>query len=313
MKPHPRYDLAAIGETMVSLVSYDDPTRFHGVMAGAESNVAAGMVGLGCRTQWVSRLGDDPFADVIVASLEAAGVDLAVVRDAGHPTGLMTKHLSGSERVTGYYRRQSAARLLSASDLERMSPADWIHVTGITPALSESAADLVAAVVEHRNGHDARVSFDVNLRPTLWADLTTAARTIVPLAQQADVVFIGADEAEALVGTSSAAAVADIVLRRTDQELILKQGSEPASAITFEGVVSVPALPIEVVDPTGAGDAFAAGYLTGRCRRWDRATSLRLGHLMASRVLQVTEDVPPPLPADELAALSPEWLARALG
>ena len=308
-----RFDLITIGETMVAFVSRDDPVRYRAIPAGAESNVAAGVARLGCRARWVSRLGDDPLGHFVADSIATRGVDVAVVWDPARPTGVMTKHVTPAGTVGQYYRSESAARELSVDDLGRAGPARWIHVTGITAALSQSAADLVAAIAERRGEHDGRVSFDVNYRPALWPNAATAARVLQPLARGADVVFVGDDEAAALFGTTDADELAGMILGRADEDLVLKRGAGPASIISATGEVSVPALPAEVIDPTGAGDAFAAGYLAATNFGWPPEARLRLGHLMASRVVGVLDDVPPPFTAAELAALSPDILASRWG
>lgn len=302
-------DAVTIGETMVAFVSRDDPRRYLAVAAGAESNVAAGMARLGCRTQWVSRLGDAPLGRFVEGSLAACGVGVEVVRDASRATGVMTVHVTGSERRTAYYRSESAARLLAPDDLRRASPARWVHVTGVTAALSPSAAELVEAIVVGRAGGGAKVAFDVNHRPALWADTHAAARRLLSLARSADVVFIGDDEAEILFGTADAGALEELILRRDDQELVLKRGAGPASVVALGGVVTEPALRAEVVEVTGAGDAFAAGYLAATVFGWPARARLRLGHLLASRVVGTLDHVPPPFAASERAALSPAALA----
>ena len=304
-----QFDLVSIGETMVAFVTRSDRRRYLAVTAGAESNVAVGMAQLGCRTRWVSRLGDDPLGGFIEDSIAAAGVDVAVSRDDTKPTGVMTKHVSDSQTNVQYYRSQSAARSLSVDDLSRAAQTRWTHVTGITVALSTSAADMVEAVIDRRAVQEGRVSFDVNHRSVLWPDTATASRSLLPHCQRADVVFIGDDEAAALLGISEAGALAELILRRDDQELVLKRGAAGASVVTRRGDAFEPALPTEVVDLTGAGDAFAAGYLAASCFGWPARARLRLGHLLGSRVVGVLEDVPPPFSPAELEALSPDALA----
>ncbi len=304
-----QFDMVCIGETMVAFVAGSDRRRYLAVPAGAESNVAVGMAQLGCRTRWVSRLGDDPLGAFIEDSIAAGGVDVAVVRDRGRPTGVLTKHVTDSRTRVQYYRSESAARSLSVDDLIRAGRTRWMHVTGITPALSTSAADLVDAVIDRGTGHSGRVSFDVNHRPALWFDTRAASRSLLAHCRGADVVFIGDDEAEALLGTSDAAALAALILAREDQELVLKRGATGASVVTRGGEVFESALPAEVVDPTGAGDAFAAGYLAASCFGWSAQARLRLGHLLGSRVVGVLEDVSPPFSPAELEALSPDALA----
>lgn len=303
-------DLVSIGETMVAFVSGGDPERYRAVAAGAESNVAVGMARLGCRTRWVSRLGDDPLGRFVEESIASSGVGVAVVRDPDRPTGVMTIHLEGAERQATYYRRESAASRLSVDDLDRIGRSRWTHVTGITAALSSSAAELVEAIVGRRIDPDHRVSFDVNYRPVLWPDTETASRVLLGLARQADVVFVGDDEAKTLLGTADGAKLAELILRRPDQELVLKRGAGRASVITGQSEASEPALSAAVVDPTGAGDAFAAGYLAAAVRGWPAVARLRLGHLMGSRVLGVIDHVAPPFSEAERGSLSPSMLAR---
>jgi 2-dehydro-3-deoxygluconokinase len=178
-------------------------------------------------------------------------------------------------------------------------------VTGVTAALSPSAAELVEEIVVGRAAGDARVSFDVNFRPTLWAASDDAAQGLLPLARAADLVFVGSDEAEALFGTAEPPALAELILRRDGQELVLKRGAGPASVLKLEDEISEPARPVEVVEVTGAGDAFAAGYLAATLHGWPTRARLRLGHLMGSRTVGVLDHVPPPFAPGELARLSP--------
>ncbi len=297
------FDVVSMGETMVAFVAQDDPRRYLATPAGAESNVAVGMARLGCRTRWVSRLGDDPLGRFVETELRERGVDVAVERTSASPTGVLTKHVTDGRSVVQYYRSQSAARSLGPADLGRIGLTRHVHVTGITAAISPSAAQLVEALVARAAGTDATVSFDVNHRPALWPDAATAAKVLLPLARAADVIFVGDDEAETLFGTSVTDTVADLVLQRSDQELVLKRGAAGAAVVTLDGETFEPALAVEVVDVTGAGDAFAAGYLAARL--WGRppVDRLRLGHVMGARVVGVLDDVPPPFEPDELARL----------
>lgn len=303
-----QFDVVSIGETMVAFVGHGDTNRFHATPAGAESNVASGIAMLGLRARWVSRLGDDRLGRSIERWVGERGVDVAVVRDPSRPTGTLTKHVGGAGSEVTYFRSESAARMLSPEDLSRAGAARWMHLTGITLALSESAAELVAAAV-HRRDHGGRVAFDVNHRPALWPDDATAAAAVLPIARSSDLVLVGDDEAERLFGTSDPDELVGLIVRRDDQELLVKRGPGSASLLTRSGETSQPALATEVVDLVGAGDAFAAGFLAATCFGWDDEARLRLGHVMASRVVGVLDDVPPPFSAEERSALTPEALA----
>jgi 2-dehydro-3-deoxygluconokinase len=295
-----------VGETMAVFIrDADGPAdRYHLTAAGAESNVAIGLAGLGVRARWLSRLGQDDLGQFVHDFVAGHGVDVEVEWDATRPTASCVKEVQPSGSRMRYYRSTSAARRLDLLDLAAVRDADHLHLTGVTPALSCEDRDVVTAVLGRRQGL-GRTSFDVNYRPQLWAGPEQAAATLVPLARAADIVFIGDDEARSLLGTDVPAEVARLLLRREDQELVLKGGGGAAMLLTRDGEqVAEPALRVEVVDLTGAGDAFAAGYLAARVWGWSPRARLRTGHLLASRVIEVVGDIGPRLDDTQLVGLS---------
>jgi 2-dehydro-3-deoxygluconokinase len=297
------FDVATIGETLAAFISDGAPDRFMVTAAGAESNVAVAMAQVGCKTRWISRLGEDALGRLVHDCIARHGVDVRIEWDADDPTGILVKEIGRERTRVRYYRSQSAARGLGEAHARDLGSARWVHVTGITPALSPTAAAVVAAVLERRMPLAGRISFDVNYRASLWPDATTAAATLVDLARQADVVFIGDDEAQALLGTSDGRDVAAALLVRDDQEIVIKRGPDRATVVARAGEVDEPALAATVVDATGAGDAFAAGYLAAACWGWDRAERLRLGHYLAARVVTVRGDLVAALDREELSRL----------
>lgn len=295
---------------MASFVATDDPGHYLAIAAGAESNVAIGMARLGCRVRWVSHVGEDPLGRLVESSVASAGVEVSVVRDPDHPTGVMVKHPAGAAKHSSYYRSESAARGLEPGDLDRVGTARWIHLTGITPALSASAHRLVEEALSAGRAGRYRVSFDVNYRPSLWPGAPAAAEVILPIARRADLVFLGDDEALALLGTSSPSILREELLAEDHHVLVLKEGSNGAAAMTRDTYTSVPAMAEEPIDVTGAGDAFAAGFLAAECFGWPMEARLRLGHLAAARVIRQLDDALAPLTEDELGDLSPAYLER---
>ena len=293
-------DVVTVGETMAAFVR--DGDHYVVTTAGAESNVAAGVAQLGGRSRWISRLGDDQLGHVVADSIAAHGVDVAVDWDPVRLTATCVKEVSATGTRMRYYRSTSPARRLDLLDLSDAGTAPWLHLTGVTPALSPEDCDVVTALLTGTRA--GRASFDVNYRPVLWPDPATAADVLVPLARLADVILIGEDEAEALLGTADPDAVAAILLRRPQQELILKRGGRAATLVSHEGHVSEPARLVDVVDLTGAGDAFAAGYVTASVWGWDARGRLSLGHFLASRVVGVLSDIGPDVVPAELAELA---------
>jgi len=295
-----------IGEAMVGFSPVDGPLRASDhilpFVAGAEANVAAGLAHLGQPVEWFGRVGDDPFGERIRAALQKRGVGVdGVIVDPTRPTGLYFKDRDGAASTMHYYRAGSAASAPSLDDLDRLALGErrLVHVSGITPALSPACDAFVDALLG-RVGRSS-VSFDVNYRAKLWP-VDVAAPRILALARRARIVLTGRDEAEVLWG---AATPAEIRRLFPDAEALVVKDSE-IGATEFRGgtEVFVPAPVVEVVEPIGAGDAFAAGYLAGFLDGDPGETCIRLGHVMAAQALRNTTDSPVPPDAVELRAFA---------
>nr|WP_043237960.1 sugar kinase [Streptomyces violaceusniger] len=217
-----------------------------------------------------------------------------------------------------YYRAGSAAAAMSPALIprERAWSGRVLHLTGITPALSADCRTLMHELTARAPGRPL-VSFDLNYRVSLWqreADAERGPAVLLGLARGCDLVFVGEDEAEAVWGVSGPAAIRAALPE--PELLVVKQGGAGATAyarcpdgtddVTFE-----PAPRVDVVAPVGAGDAFAAGFLSGTLRGLPVAERLRHGHLMAAAALTVPGDLGTPPSrehADHLVALdAAQW------
>jgi len=283
---------------------------------GAESNVAMYLAGLGHRAGWVSRLGDDPLGRRVLRDVAAAGVDTSLVElDQTAPTGVYFKDPQPSGTKVFYYRRGSAASYMRAESLRPLlaRPPRVVHVSGITPALSSSCAEMIEEVFRLLGGGASGVliSFDVNYRPALWP-AASAAPTLARLARKAGVVFVGLDEAEVLWGARTAGELRGML--SGPRTLVVKDGSLGATEFDGPQETFVASLPVQVSEPVGAGDAFAAGWLSGWLRELPSVQRLRLGHLLAAAALSSTADhqAPPP-PQLVSVALSLDEKAWAAG
>ncbi|GAB3125285.1 sugar kinase [Glaciibacter psychrotolerans] len=297
-----------LGETMVMLGADEGSLSESAVarlyVAGAESNVATGIAHLGHHVEWFSRLGDDPFGERIRSSLGNRGVDTRrVIVDPDHGTGIYFKDWSSGESSVYYYRSDSAAAQLSLADFAglELSTRRLCHLSGITPALSPSCDAAMGELLLTRERGDTVISFDVNHRAQLWSAEVAAPR-MLELARGADIVIVGRDEAETLWGTATAEAIRELF---ADAPLLVVKDSD-IGATSFIGSESyfVPALRVEVVEPIGAGDAFAAGFLSAWLDDEDPVSCLRLGHVMAAHVLRSLGDTPQLPPRAELLALA---------
>ncbi len=315
-----------LGETMAMLTpGRHTPLHLaeelHLGIGGAESNVAMGLADMGLDAHWIGRVGHDGFGRRILEELRAHGVKTdAVEVDHKRPTGLYVKVPAQEENPDGgssvlYYRQGSAASAMGPALLENpdvaklLAGASLIHISGITAALSSGCHELLLAILAApREGRT--ISFDVNWRAALWADRDRAA--LRGLANQADIVLVGKDEAGPAFGTTD-----EGELRRLlpDPAVVVVK-NEATSAITLRRDGSrdeVPALSVDVVEPVGAGDSFAAGYLSGYLFGLDQKASLRRGHIAAACTLTVRGDRGPLPDAETLAGIlrcsDQEWAA----
>lgn len=300
--------LLCVGETMVLLTPDSGPLEQNSHLGihvgGAESNVASGLAHLGHEVEWFSRVGDDPFGRIIVDFLRTRGIHLdRVIVDGMRPTGVYFKDREGDASRVYYYRSGSAASAMGPADMVSLSleSRSICHVSGITAALSASADDLMQRVVIDRAVPDVRVSFDVNYRPALWPQAAAAPR-LLELARGADIVVVGRDEAQVLWGTERAEDVREIL--PDTAHLVVKDAGIGATHFSGDRTTRQPALKADVVEPVGAGDAFAAGFLAGLVREYEVPRALRLGHLMAGLTLQHVSDLPALPAAKSILAVS---------
>lgn len=261
-------EVVTFGESMGSIRAAA-PLRLGGAltmtMGGAETNVAIGLSRLGHSVRWVGRLGADEVGAYLLRMLRAENVLVDRVRlDESRPTGLMLveRRTADLSRVA-YYRAGSAGSGLSVADLDGAVTARTriLHVTGITPALSTSAAEATRWAVRTARELGVLVSFDVNFREALWSREAAAAE-LGGLARLANVVFASDDELS-LLGGGDAAIVAGLLHDGVEQ-VIVKRGAHGATGWDRTGSTSVPARTVTAVDSIGAGDAFTAGFLSAR-------------------------------------------------
>lgn len=273
----PPLDVVTLGETMVLFLAEQvgplrEATIFRRYVAGAETNVATGLCRLGHSAGWISRLSDDEFGRTVAFRLRGEGVDISRAKtDPEAPTGLMVRE----KRELGpldviYYRRGSAASRLTPDDLDAdyIGNARFLHLTGITPALSASCRETAFAAAAIARAAGVPVVLDPNLRFKLWSR-EEARATLRDLATHADIILPGADEAEFLTGEADPEAAARALLAHAPSLslVVVKLGPEGALAIGRDERVHAPSVPLpRVIDPVGAGDAWAAGFYASRLR-----------------------------------------------
>ena len=285
-------DVLTCGETM-GVVENErvGPLRMGGPMrlsiAGAESTVAIGVSRLGGTARWIGVVGDDEIGALVRRTLTAEGVEVdGVAVDPERTSGIMLKErrTAATTRVR-YYRKHGAGAGLAPEHVpaDQVRRAAYLHLTGITPALSASAREAVRHAADLAHAADVRVSFDLNYRSTLWPS-DEAGPVLRELTKRADLVLATLDEVALLTGEPAAdpLTAARAIAALGPRTVVVKLGAEGAVAWDDGATHRVPAMPTQVADPVGAGDAFAAGLLADLARGLSTAEALTTAAAVAA-------------------------------
>jgi 2-dehydro-3-deoxygluconokinase len=290
-------EIITFGETMALMMPANSKgieysSQFQSLFGGAESNVAIGVARLGHRVGWFSRLGKDPFGRLILKKLRGEGVDVSHVElTAEAPTGLMLREVVSGKTSVYYYRKGSAASTLKPEHLNEayIKQAKFLHVTGITPALSLSCREAAIEAMRIARKHGVKVCFDPNLRLKLWS-LEEAREVLLEMAKEADYFLPGLDELKLLYQTESFDEIVER-LRELKAVSIVKGGEDETYVVEQDSVQAVPYFKVEqVVDTVGAGDGFCAGFIVGLLKGYAHTEAVRLGNLIGSMVVQTEGD-----------------------
>jgi 2-dehydro-3-deoxygluconokinase len=283
-------DVVALGEVMLLLRGeqvgpLSVGSGFTASVAGAEATVAIGLARLGHSVAFCGRVGSDDAGELVRSTLRASGVDVAcLVEDSRAPTGLLLRQRrTPSLTKVAYYRTQSAGSVL---ELEDVRPAlatapRVLHVSGITAVLSSTSRKTVAACVAAASEAGALVSYDVNHRRRL-ASIADAGAALAEVLDGVDVLLFGDEERAVLRAATGDDDVVAAALAAGVGEVVEKRGRAGATVHTPAGSWSCPAHPVDVIDVVGAGDAFAAGYLSALLDEREPAERLRRGAAVAS-------------------------------
>ncbi|NLJ41646.1 MAG: sugar kinase [Clostridiales bacterium] len=265
-------NILLIGEPMGLFIAqqegdFEDVESFLLRTCGAEFNVAIGVTRLGHKAGYFTKLGDDPFGKKIVNMMKAENISTELIQfSEDRSTGFMFKGKveEGNPHIF-YFRKNSAASTLSPEDMKALDVTnyDTIHMTGITPALSDSCREATEEILIKARKNDMFFTFDPNLRTQLWQDKKSMVDYINSIAVKCDIFMPGIEEATILTDSDSPELIAEKYLEKGTKAIIIKLGAKGAYYATPSEAEYVEGFHVEtVVDTVGAGDGFAAGVLT---------------------------------------------------
>lgn len=308
-------ELLTIGRVSVDLYSdvpgagFSDPQRFEKSIGGTATNVAVAAARLGHRAAVLTKVGDDPFGDYVIAKLESFGVDTSFV--GRHPTlrtPLAFAALTPPEDPQLLFYREPAApdMQLVPDDVDPgvIAEVGVLWIAGSAMA-EEPARSTIIAMLDSRRRRLHTV-LDLDYRPQLWASEAEASAVIGAAIDSATVAIGNRTECRVAVGTEQPEAAADILLERGVELAIVKLGAEGVLVATATASVVVPPRPVKVVCGLGAGDAFGGAVVHGLLGNWPARKLVEYanaaGSVVAGRLL--CADAMPT--DDEITALAAE-------
>jgi 2-dehydro-3-deoxygluconokinase len=284
-------DVVSVGETMIyfqadnfGLLRYAQ--RFEKFIGGTESNTMISLAKLGFSTSWISRLGTDEFGYNIRDFIRGHGVDVSgVMFDETASTGVFFVEKNANDETRSfYYRTGSAASNMSSSDLDmgHIGAHRILHLTGITPILSESCCAMTTALISEARQQGLQITLDPNLRLRM-AGIETFRQILHPLLAKVDIFLPSDQELILLMDTDN---LSEAISRAADfglNHLVIKRG-HAGSMLIKDGVqYEEPVFPVKkIVSSMAAGDAFNAGYLAAELKGFNGSQALKLANCLGA-------------------------------
>jgi 2-dehydro-3-deoxygluconokinase len=254
--------------------------------AGAEGNVAVAVSRLGLHAHFYTHLGADELGTAILDDFIAEGVDVSEVRRVPEFSGTMIRNPGTTRPVEAtYLRKGAAATTISPIDINlgMLHASKWVHTTGITCAISTSAASAVEFALAKAREAKIACSLDLNIRRKLWSE--AQARVVLePLAHDVDLLIGGEDEYLAIFGENDPKRALELVADRGCKIAIMTKGDQKIRYLINGEFGEVTPPKVKAVDPVGSGDAFTGGVISGLLSGLTPTEAIKQGSVSGARV-----------------------------
>lgn len=261
--------VVCLGELLVHFLPRSSGTvlaeaeTFERSAGGAAANVAAAVARLGGKVRLIGKVGDDPFGRFLHTVLADCGVEPALLFSDEAPTGLAFEALrKDGERDFLFYGNPPADRLLRKEEIldDWLRDAAVVHF-GSQLLIADPARSATVDAARRARVSGAAVSYDPNIRLSLWPSADYARRTILDQLPYADIVKVSDEEIAFLYGDVEPEEGARLMLGYGPRCIVITSGKSGCRMFTRQGERDVPGFPAPAVDPAGAGDAFVGGLL----------------------------------------------------
>ncbi|AHG76935.1 aminoimidazole riboside kinase [Mannheimia varigena] len=264
------------GDAVVDLIP-DGENHYLKCAGGAPANVAVGVSRLGVEAGFIGRVGNDPLGKFMREVLQAENVSVEnMILDDNHRTSTVVVGLDNGERSFTFMVNPSADQFLEVGDLPEFSKGDFLHCCSIALINDPSRSTTIEAIcrVKQAGGY---VSFDPNLRESLWKSLDEMKSVVNSVVSMADILKFSEEELTLLTDTDSLEEATKAITAQYPEKLIIITLGKDGAIYHFKGKSQIVAgKALKPVDTTGAGDAFVSGLLAGLANTpdWKDETAL---------------------------------------
>ncbi|WP_049573143.1 sugar kinase [Nonomuraea sp. SBT364] len=271
----------ALGVVSSGRVRHENEARLD--VCGPEFTLAVGLARLGHRCAFAGKVGADELGARVLTALRGEGVDVTDVRvTEGAGTGLLLRETRvGREPHVSHYRSGSAGSRLTPGNvpIDRIGAAKMLHVSGVTAALGRDALEAVRAAVAAAKRAEVVISFAVEYRPELWPSVREAEDVLAELACESHLLFVHQDELDLVKPALT-----------PEREVVVDRGAKGASVRADRMRYDAPGPQVPIVDTSGSGDAFVAGYVSAALDGLTPPERLHRGTLLSAAAVSSASD-----------------------
>lgn len=292
-------DVITIGDAMVAMCPKEKGpilfcNTFERKIGGAELNVAIGCARLGLKSGWISRLGQDDFGKHILKTVRGEGIDTSQIELVeGYQTSVYFREvMANGDSRSFYYREKSPTSTMRAESLDEnyFRNSKVLHITGVFPSINDNNKEILLKAVELAKKNNLLISFDPNIRLKMWTK-SQAREFINKFLSEVDILLVGDEEISILIDEEDTNEAIKKFHDMGIDKVVVKRGAKGAIGSDGSNIYDVAAIkPKALIDTVGAGDGFAAGFLSAYLKGDSFEESIEFANAVGSLVVGIEGD-----------------------
>lgn len=292
-------DVITIGDAMVAMCPKEKGpilfcNTFERKIGGAELNVAIGCARLGLKSGWISRLGQDDFGKHILKTVRGEGIDTSQIELVeGYQTSVYFREvMANGDSRSFYYREKSPTSTMTAESLDEnyFRNSKVLHITGVFPSINDNNKEILLKAVELAKKNNLLISFDPNIRLKMWTK-SQAREFINKFLSEVDILLVGDEEISILIDEEDTNEAIKKFHDMGIDKVVVKRGEKGAIGSDGSNIYDVAAIkPKALIDTVGAGDGFAAGFLSAYLKGDSFEESIEFANAVGSLVVGIEGD-----------------------